>query len=86
MKVDFKKLKEIEMQFCTPQQLPGDLQVTAELSLFTLQRMMKVVLEYNESSYSHASSNVKLAFDTLKSLGIIVESDSIDTKVIQLNS
>jgi len=84
MKIDFRKLKEIEAQFCTPQQLPGDLQVTTDLSLFTLQRMIKIVLEYNESSYTHAPSNVRLAFETLKSLGIIVEESSISVQ--QLNS
>jgi len=84
MKIDFQKLKETEAQFCTPHQLPGDLQVSADLSLFTLQRMIKVVLEYNESSYTHAPSNVRLAFETLKSLGIIVESPSINVQ--QLNS
>lgn len=86
MKIDFQKLKEIEGQFCSSQMLPGNIQITAELSLFTLQRMMKIVLEYNESSYSHAPSNVRLAFETLKSLGIIVEEAGITLPVQQLNS
>jgi len=84
MKIDLKKLKEIEAQFCTPQQLPGDILISADLSLFTLQKMMKVVLEYNEASYRHAPTNVQLALETLKTLGIIIEEPSVSVQ--QLNS
>jgi len=86
MKIDLNKLKQLEATFCTPQSLPGDIQITSDLSLFTLQKMMKIVLEYNDSTYAHATSNVKMAFETLKSLGVIIEDSSVDTKVQQLNS
>ena len=85
-KIDLKKIKELEVTYCTTQSLPGDINITSDLSLYTLQRMMRIVLDYDNSSYSCAPENVKLAFETLKSLGVIVEEGKTDAKIQQLNS
>jgi hypothetical protein len=86
MKIDLEKLKEVELKYGSPAVLPGDIHISNELSLFTLQQMVKIVLDYNESTYLYATSNVKLAFETLKSLGVIVEDIPTEPKIQQLNS
>jgi hypothetical protein len=85
MKIDLKKLKEIESQ-CVLDQPPTNMPVPADLSLFALKKTVDIVLSYsgNIISYENAPINVKIAIQTLKSLGVLVEEYSPKTQ--QLNS
>lgn len=86
MKLDLEKLQEVSMKFSNQINLPGGLSIDNSLTQFALQTMLRVTLEYNESTYSHAPTNVKLAFETLRGLGIIVFEEPDASKVQQLNS
>jgi len=85
MKIDLKKLQEVSLQFQF-KNLPGELEIENTVAQFTLHKMVEVVLNYDESSYGHAPSNVKMAFETLLDLGIIKLDDAVEPKVQQLNS
>jgi hypothetical protein len=84
MKLDLEKLQELSMKFSN-RALPGGLTIDNSLTQYAIQTMLKVTLEYNESSYSHAPTNVKLAFETLRDLGVIVFVEP-DVKPQHLNS
>jgi hypothetical protein len=77
MRIDLKKLAAIEASMC----LDG---TTSTTSLFALQEMLRLVLQYKETGYQLATTNVKMAYDTLKQLGVI--KDTPNKEVQQLNS
>jgi hypothetical protein len=85
MKIDLDKLQQLSIKYASQANLPGGLSIDNSLTQYALQTMLKVTLEYNESSYGHAPTNVKLAFETLKGLGVIIL-EELDKKPIQLNS
>ena len=76
LKIDFEKLKNVQ-RFNTE-----------TLSLFTIEHMLRVVLDFSDTSYKLAPNNVQLALNTLKDLQIIVEipETNKNTEVKQLNS
>lgn len=73
MKINLKQVAKLEKQFCYEN----------PVAFNTLQKMIELVLSYNDTSYATAPDNVKLAFITLKELEVITEPV---TDVIQLNS
>ena len=76
LKIDFERLKVIQNKNA------------GTLLLQTLEHMLKVVLNFSETSYKLAPNNVQLALNTLKDLKIIVETTETteNAKVQQLNS
>jgi hypothetical protein len=74
MKVNLKKLKEIEKEY-QEQELPAH----------TLRLMLSQVLAFGDTSYKLAPNNIQLAISTLKELGILTEMDIVKP-VQQLNS
>lgn len=76
MKINFKKLQQIECDFSK-----DDVYVTRE----SLRQMINIVLDYYNSPYIIAPDNVKLAINSLKELGIIEEID-VEKKIQQINS
>jgi hypothetical protein len=86
MKLNLAKLQQVALQYTNQSSINGMPTIDNSLTQFALETMIRVTLEYNESSYGHAPTNVKLAFETLKDLGIIVLDEIIQTKPQQLNS
>ena len=84
MKIDFKKLRQIEVEYCTSMNMPGNINISNDMSRETLSNMMNLILSYEGGSYSRGPLNVKLAYNTLKDLGIIMDDSKI--KPEQLNS
>jgi hypothetical protein len=74
MKIDLKKLKEVEKEY-EQQELPS----------YTLRLMLSQVISFGDTSYILAPNNIRLAISTLKELGILTEMDVIKP-VQQLNS
>ena len=63
MKIDFKKLKKLELEY-----------KENIVCLNSIQILIELVLSYNETGqYSLAPINIKLAVDTLLDLGILKE-------------
>jgi hypothetical protein len=79
MRIDLKKLTSLEASLAMSKD--GVVNTT---SLFTLREMISLVLQYRETGYELAPNNVKMAFNTLKQMGII--KDTPDKEVQQLNS
>lgn len=76
LKIDFQKLRMIQIEN------------SEAISLQTLQSMLLVVLNFSDTSFKLAPNNVQLALNTLKDLGVIVETTETtkNSDVRQLNS
>ena len=72
MKIDLKRLKEVEESF-----------ETKELSSYALKSMVSSVLEYDRASSNICPTHVQIAINTLSELRILI-SDDKDKKEPQL--
>jgi hypothetical protein len=71
MKINLKRVKELERTYCD-----------SPVSINTLQEMISLVLRFQEAPMNLATNNVSMALETLKDLGVIVD----ESKISQLNS
>ena len=74
LKIDFERLKNVQKKN------------SESVSLQTLEHILKIVLNFSDTSYKLAPNNVQLALNTLKDLKVIVEESSEKPEVQQLNS
>ena len=74
MKIDLKKLQEIERKY-----------QAGELPIHTIRLMLSQVIAFGDAPYKLAPNNIQLAISTLKELGILTEMESVKP-VEQLNS
>jgi len=73
MKLNLKKIKEIELEY-----------QSSPISIITLQNLINMVASSSQDGAYLKTSAYKLALNTLQELGVIVESES--KKIEQLNS
>jgi len=75
MKINLKQLAKIEKTY-----------IENGISLEVLKLMLSNVLNFGETSFSHAPNNIKTAVNTLKELKILVMDEVSASEIQQLNS
>lgn len=75
MKINLKKLAEVEKKYAE-----------SGVSIDVLRLMVSNALNFQDTSYLMAPSNIKTSINTLIDLKILVEDAKLDPPVQQLNS
>lgn len=85
MKIDLKKLQRVAIQLAS-QNLPGGVAIDNSLTQKALEVMVTNVLNFNETSFTLAPNNIRVAINTLVDLKILILDDKDKPPVQQLNS